>query len=100
MRSDPYDTDIVFAQGPDSMIKRLLPVITTDRTIANYVNDHFGTKMPAAYVAKIRALQPKVVMTDHGPAIADASNKVEAAAKDSADRLLRAIRHYHPDKAA
>lgn len=100
MRSDSDHTDIAYTPTPSSMINRLLPVITTDATIANYVNAHFGTKITVKRIAELRALRPKPVMTDHGPPIADASNKVEAAAKDSAARLLRAIRQHHPDKAA
>ncbi len=100
MKNDPASVDIAFSQTPSSMINRLLPIITTDATIANYVNAHFGTKVTAGRIAELRKLRGEPFVTDHGPAIASDYTQFKAAAKDSADRLLRAIRQHHPDKAA
>lgn len=63
------DSNIAYAATPISMMKRLLHTITSDRTIANYVNSYFDKKITVAMVAEARQKMVIDKMTDHGPAM-------------------------------
>lgn len=82
---------------PTAMINSLLRVITTDATIANYVNGHFGTKIPASRIAELRRLKGTPHVTNHGDPIPNTDqSRAEKSAKLGSDRLLKAIRKAYP----
>jgi len=93
IRPNPSDSEIVFCATPSAMVNRLIPIITTDRTIADYVNRHFGTKITAARVGELRKNKPLTEMTDHGEPIATTEQReFEKAAKKSNAKFLNALK--------
>lgn len=84
---------------PSAMINKLLPIISSDSTIATYVNDHFGSRVTAQRIGELRELRhkkPKPAPVDPGPPIAPETRREEKAAVESNLKFLRALRKAYP----
>ena len=89
--------NIAYAHSPHNMVVRLLSSIKNDGYIANYVNSYWGTKMGANDVARIRRFaggkEPKQIEAAAYTGRDDAPD-----IKRGSDRLLAALRKYHPER--